>query len=126
MEKLYQGGGVLVQNRIKDGYRRAGLSLHKGDNVFENLNATQIAALKGDARLVVKEITATDGEKSGEGLSEGDADRDEEKSVREDPLPTDLNTLTVEQLKNALLERGKTFDGNAKKADLIALLSEAE
>ncbi|WP_308569912.1 HI1506-related protein [uncultured Haemophilus sp.] len=117
---------VVVQNRLKDGYRRAGLSLHKGDNVFENLSATQIAALKGDARLVVKEITATDGEKSGEGLSKGNANRDEEKSIREEPLPADLNTLTVEQLKNALRERGKTFDGNAKKADLIALLNGAE
>ena len=117
---------VVVQNRLKDGYRRAGLSLHKGDNVFENLSATQIAALKGDASLVVKDITATDAEKSGEGLSEGNANRDEEKSIREDPLPTDLNTLTVEQLKNALRERGRTFDGNAKKADLIALLNGAE
>ena len=126
MEKLHQGGSVLVQNRIKDGYRRAGLSLHKGDNVFENLSEMQIATLKGDARLVVKEITATDGEKSGKGLSEGDEDRDEEKSVREDPLPTDLNTLTVEQLKEALRERGKTFDGNAKKADLIVLLNAGE
>ncbi|EGV05661.1 SAP domain protein [Haemophilus pittmaniae HK 85] len=117
---------VVVQNRLKDGYRRAGLSLHKGDNVFENLSATQIAALKGDARLVVKEITANDAEKSGEGLSEDNANRDEEKSIREDPLPTDLNTLTVEQLKNALRERGRTFDGNAKKADLIALLNGAE
>ena len=117
---------VVVQNRLKDGYRRAGLSLHKGDNFLENLSATQIAALKGDARLVVKDITATDGEKSGEGVSEGNANRDEEKSIREDPLPTDLNTLTVEQLKNALRERGRTFDGNAKKADLIALLNGAE
>lgn len=117
---------VVVQNRLKDGYRRAGLSLHKGDNVFENLSATQIATLKGDARLVVKEITANDAEKSGEGLSEDNANRDEEKSIREDPLPTDLNTLTVEQLKNALRERGRTFDGNAKKADLIALLNGAE
>lgn len=126
MEKNNQGVKVLVQNRITEGYRRAGLSLHKGDNIFENLSETQIAALKGDARLVVKETFQIDGETSGEVLSESDTDCDAQKALQEDSLPTDLNTLTVEQLKNLLRRRGKTFDGNAKKADLIALLNVGE
>ena len=119
---------ITVQNRIKDGYCRAGRVLPLGESTVEALTAEQVAALQGDHRLVVGTPEPMEPNQGGDAkqVSENRADTDSSKALDDSALPTDLNTLTVEQLKNALRERGKTFDGNAKKADLIALLSEAE
>lgn len=119
---------ITVQNRIKDGYCRAGRVLPLGESTVEALTAEQVAALQGDHRLVVGTPEPMEPNQGGDAkqVSENSADTDSSKALDDSALPTDLNTLTVEQLKNALRERGKTFDGNAKKADLIALLSEAE
>lgn len=119
---------ITVQNRIKDGYCRAGRVLPLGESTVEAITAEQVAALQGDHRLVVGTPEPMEPNQGGDAkqVSKNSADTDSSKALDDSALPTDLNTLTVEQLKNALLERGKTFDGNAKKADLIALLSEAE
>lgn len=119
---------ITVQNRIKDGYCRAGRVLPLGESTVEALTAEQVAALQGDHRLVVGTPEPMEPNQGGDAkqVSENSADTDSSKALDDSALSTDLDTLTVEQLKNALRERGKTFDGNAKKADLIALLSEAE
>lgn len=119
---------IMVQNRIKDGYCRAGRVLPLGESTVEAITAEQVAALQGDHRLVVGTPEPMEPNQGGDAkqVSKNSADTDSSKALDDSALPTDLNTLTVEQLKNALRERGKTFDGNAKKADLIALLSEAE
>lgn len=119
---------ITVQNRIKDGYCRAGRVLPLGESTVEAITAEQVAALQGDHRLVVGTPEPMEPNQGGDAkqVSKNSADTDSSKALDDSALSTDLNTLTVEQLKNALLERGKTFDGNAKKADLIALLSEAE
>lgn len=119
---------ITVQNHIKDGYCRAGRVLPLGESTVEAITAEQVAALQGDHRLVVGTPEPMEPNQGGDAkqVSKNSADTDSSKALDDSALPTDLNTLTVEQLKNALLERGKTFDGNAKKADLIALLSEAE
>lgn len=117
---------ALVQNRISEGYRRAGIGLHKGDNLLGNLTDAQLIALKADRRLVVKETEQTSSEMGDKGVSDNGANGDEQKLVRESALPADLTTLTVDQLKNALIERGITFNKSANKAELIALLKAGE
>lgn len=117
---------ALVQNRISEGYRRAGIGLHKGENLLENLTDAQLIALKADHRLVVKETEQASSEMGDKGLSDNGANGDEQKLVRESALPADLTTLTAEQLKNALIERGITFNKSANKAELIALLKAGE
>lgn len=116
---------VVVQNRIKEGYRRAGFSFHLGDNSLATVSASQLAQLKADPRLVVQ-ITETGSQEGGEGLSKEPADSDEQKQLRTDPPSTDLNTFTVEQLKAQLTERGITFKQSATKAELIALFAPAD
>ncbi|AAC23165.1 predicted coding region HI1506 [Haemophilus influenzae Rd KW20] len=59
---------VVVQNRIKEGYRRAGFSFHLGDNSLAAVSESQLAQLKADPRLVVQ-ITETGSQEGGEGLS---------------------------------------------------------
>lgn len=119
---------ITVQNRIKDGYCRAGRVLPLGESTVEALTAEQVAALQGDHRLVVGTPEPMEPNQGGDAkqVPKNSADTDSSKALDDSALPADLNTLTVEQLKNALRERGRTFDGNAKKADLIALLNGAE
>lgn len=108
---------VIVHNRIKDGYRRAGLSLSKGENRFETLSAAQLAALKGDPRLSVVEADK-DGSK---GLHQERADNETHKVV-DGVSPANL---TVEQLKTKLAELNIEFKASANKAELVALLEQA-
>ncbi|QOF67335.1 hypothetical protein IFE17_09945 [Actinobacillus sp. GY-402] len=95
---------VKVQNKIKDGYCRAGRILPIGDSVLDDVTEEQLAALQGDHRLVV-----------------GTPEPVEVENV----LPADLTKLTVEQLKAALTARGVQFGDKAVKADLVALLTAA-
>lgn len=115
---------VVVQNRIKEGYRRAGFSFHLGDNSLATVSASQLAQLKADPRLVVQ-ITETGSQEDSEGLSKEPAGGDKQKQLRADPPSTDLNACTVEQLKTQLAERGITFKQSATKAELIALFQPA-
>nr|DAY08772.1 MAG TPA: hypothetical protein [Caudoviricetes sp.] len=116
---------VVVQNRIKEGYRRAGFSFHLGDNSLATVSASQLAQLKADPRLVVQ-ITETGSQDGGEGLSKEPAGGDEQKQLRTDPPPADLNSFTVEQLKAQLTEKGIAFKQSATKAELIALFAPAD
>lgn len=117
---------VLVQNRIKAGYRRAGFSFQPGDNTLTNVSASQLAQLKADPRLVVQVTEQKSGQKGNEGLSDKPTSGDKSESVRDGALPADLTALTAEQLKAMLTEQGIEFKKSATKAELIALLTEAD
>jgi Mu-like prophage fluMu protein gp35 len=118
---------TTVQNRIKDGYCRAGRVLPLGESTLEALTAEQVAALQGDHRLVVGTPEPMEPNQGGDAkqVSENSADTDSSKALDDSALPADLNQLTVEQLKAALNARGVSFDSKAVKAELVALLTTA-
>ncbi len=118
---------VTVQNRIKDGYCRAGRVLPLGDSTLEALTAKQVAALQGDHRLVVGTPEPMASSQAGDNkqVSQDGADGKSSTTMDDGALPADLNSLTVEQLKAALTERNVPFDNKAVKADLVALLADA-
>lgn len=117
---------VVVQNRIKEGYRRAGFCFHLGDNSLATVSANQLTQLKADPRLVVQSTEQTGSQEGGEGLSKEPTGGDEQKQLRTDPPPADLNSFTVEQLKAQLTEQGIAFKQSATKAELIALFAPAD
>lgn len=116
---------VTVQNRIKDGYCRAGRVLPIGESTLEALTAEQVSALQNDHRLVVgtPEPMAPSQDGDGQKVSENGTGTASSKTVDNSTLPADLNTLTVEQLKTALTARGVQFDTKMVKAELVALLT---
>lgn len=118
---------VTVQNRIKDGYCRAGRVLPLGDSTLEALTAKQVAALQGDHRLVVGTPEPMAPAQAGDNkqVPQDGADGKSSTAMDDGALPADLNNLTVEQLKTALTERNVPFDNKAVKADLVALLADA-
>ena len=118
---------VTVQNRIKDGYCRAGRVLPLGDSTLEALTAKQVAALQGDHRLVVGTPEPMAPAQAGDNkqVPQDGADGKSSTAMDDGALPADLNSLTVEQLKTALTERNVPFDNKAVKADLVALLADA-
>lgn len=118
---------VTVQNRIKDGYCRAGRVLPIGDSTLEALTAKQVAALQGDHRLVVgtPEPMAPAQAGNNKQVPQDGADSKSSTTMDDGALPADLNSLTVEQLKTALTERNVPFDNKTVKADLVALLADA-
>lgn len=115
---------VVVHNKVKDGYRRAGFALQKGPNLLMDVTETQIAALRADSRLVFgsQDPMPTESIEETEKRLQGNTDGGEKSRLENSPLPADL---TVEQLKAKLAELGVNFDKNAKKADLVALLETA-
>lgn len=65
-------------------------------------------------------------QKSSKGLPEDNSGGKGGQKVDLGTLPADLNTLTVEQLKNKLTELNVEFDKNANKATLIELLENSQ
>lgn len=118
---------ITVQNRIKDGYCRAGRVLPLGESTIEALTAEQVAALQGDHRLVVGTPEPMEPNQGGDAkqVPKNSADTEPPKALDDSALPADLNQLTVEQLKAELNARGVLFDGKAVKAELVALLTTA-
>lgn len=114
---------ITVQNRVKDGYRRAGLSLPLGDSVLGALTPAQVVALQNDHRLVVGAPEPESG--NGKQVSKNGDGTDTKKTVDGGVLSADLNKLTVEQLKTSLTSLGVQFDSKAVKADLVVLLADA-
>lgn len=114
---------ILVKNRIKEGYRRAGIVLAKGDNRFaqESLTPAQLAALKADLRLSVV-LEAVENNGGDKGVSGNGTDNQTESEVDNQLVPADL---TVEQLKAKLTELGIAFKSSSKKDELVALLENA-
>ncbi|AKO44808.1 HI1506-related protein [[Haemophilus] ducreyi] len=93
---------VVVSNKIKHGYRRAGLCLAAGESKIEGITENQLAQLQADPRLVVKKAEPASGEKDSKRLSEnGKTASTQGKQLPEGVLPADL---TVEQLKVKLTE----------------------
>lgn len=114
---------IIVKNRIKEGYRRAGLALAKGDNRFspESLTPAQLAALHADPRLsVVLETVENNG--GSEGVSGNSADNQTESEMDNQLVSANL---TVEQLKTKLSELAIEFKASSKKEELVALLEAA-
>lgn len=114
---------VLVRNSIKDGYRRAGFSLQKGDNHLENISERQLVALQQDARLsvVLRESQTQQG--GGEGIPKNGQGATSQQNL--DDTPASPADLTVPQLKVELESRGIEFAKEAKKDELVALVTEA-
>ena len=110
---------IIVKNRIKEGYRRAGLVLAKGDNRFEQhtLTQSQLAALNADPRLSVVLETREGGRQKG--LS-GNGENNKNQSDMGNQLVS--ADLTVDQLKAKLSELGIEFKASSKKDELVALL----
>lgn len=111
---------IIVKNRLKDGYRRAGIALSKGDNTFsENeLTPSQLHALQNDPRLSV--VLDSIGDNGGsQGLSGNGANSKTESELDNQLVPTNL---TVDQLKAKLSELGIEFKTSSKKDELVALL----
>lgn len=115
---------VVVHNKIKDGYRRAGFALQKGPNLLMDVTEAQIAVLKADPRLVFgsQDPMPTESIEDAEKRLQGNADSGAKSDVVDSPLPADL---TVEQLKAKLTELGIEFDKKANKDELVALLEKA-
>lgn len=129
MEKATPMYLVVVQNRIRNGYRRAGFALAEGENHLENVPENALVQLKADPRLVVSSVEAMSAQsnpKSPKGLPEDNSGRKGGQKVDLGALPADLNTLTVEQLKNKLTELNVEFAKNANKATLIELLKNSQ
>lgn len=120
-ETLYQ---VVVFNKTnKDGYRRAGLALLKGENTLQNVTSAQIEKLKTDPRLVIQSQTEMAQEnRDSKRVSEEHTDNPPPQRVEDQVLPANL---TVEQLKTALTKKGIEFHKSAKKDELVALLEQA-
>lgn len=114
---------VVVQNRLKEGYRRAGFSFHLGENTLTTVSASQLAQLKADSRLVVQVTQQTSSAEGGKGVSKELEGGGEPKSLHTDTPTADLTVLTAEQLKAKLTELGIAFKQSATKAELIALLT---
>lgn len=111
---------VVVKNKTKNGYRRAGFSLQPGDNVLANITVAQFEQLKADQRLVVQEVETGEG---GKGLPKSNPNNSKSgKQLSWGTLPADL---TVEKLKAQLTELGVEFKANAVKAELVELLAQA-
>lgn len=129
MEKATPMYLVVVQNRIRNGYRRAGFALAEGANNLENVSESALLQLKADPRLVVSSVEAMSAQsnpKSPKGLPEDNSGGKGGQKVDLGALPTDLNTLTVEQLKSKLTELNVEFAKNANKATLIELLENSQ
>lgn len=114
MEQRYQ---VVVHNKIKDGYRRAGFELQKGANLLMDVTAEQVAQLKADPRLTFgsQDPMPTDPMPT-ESIEEA------EKRLAKD---SKTENMTVAQLQEKLSELGVEFDKSAKKADLVTALETA-
>lgn len=128
MEKATPMYLVVVQNRVRNSYRRAGFALVEGENRLENVSESALLQLKADPRLVVSSeaMPAQSNPKSPKGLPEDNSGGKGGQKVDLGALPTDLNTLTVEQLKNKLTELNVEFAKNANKATLIELLENSQ
>lgn len=115
---------VVVHNKVKDGYRRAGLALQKGPNLLTGVTETQIAALRADPRLVFgsQDPMPTENIEETEKRLQGNTDGGAESRLEDSPLPADL---TVEQLKAKLAELDIPFEKKAKKDELVTLLETA-
>lgn len=120
---------VLVKNRIAEGYRRAGMALHKGDNYLEDITQAQLTALQGDARLSVVVQAGDDAALGSKGLSKnGESDNAQQDLDDTSSLSADLadpKDLTVAQLKAELYTLGVDYAKDAKKEALVALVIEA-
>lgn len=114
---------IKVYNPVKAGYRRAGMALEKGENIFifTALDSAKITALQSDHRLsvVIEQMDTAQLEEMQQRLSEDVEDSHTSTLVGPMLLPADL---TVEQLKTHLRERGVAFASSAKKEELVALL----
>ena len=114
---------ILVKNRVKDGYRRAGLALAKGDNQLDNITDAQLAQLQADARLSVVVSDATPNGGNNQKLPENNQGGDTPQTVVNSVLPANL---TVDQIKDKLTALNIQFNNKAVKAELVALLEAAQ
>ncbi len=112
MEQTNDRYQVVVHNKIKDGYRRAGFSLQKGENLLIDVTHKQLEQLKADPRLIFVSQNPM--------LTESIKDT-------EKPLSTEgnLSNLTVAKLQEKLTKLGVEFDKSAKKAELLDALETA-
>lgn len=113
---------AVVQNKIKDGYRRAGISLAKGENVLPSITETQLKQLQADPRLVVTQTEQASLQEGNKGLSQHSPDDGGKSNLDGGVVPANL---TVEQLKAKLTELGVEFKSDALKAELMDLLTTA-
>ncbi|RRN04679.1 hypothetical protein EIM44_04370 [Bibersteinia trehalosi] len=113
---------AVVQNKVKDGYRRAGISLAKGENVLPSITETQLKQLQADPRLVVTQTEQASLQNGGKGLSQHSPDDGSKSNLDGGVVPANL---TVEQLKAKLTELGVEFKSDALKAELVGLLTTA-
>ncbi|MDW0617364.1 HI1506-related protein [Mannheimia haemolytica] len=111
---------AVVQNKIKDGYRRAGISLAKGENVLPSITETQLKQLQADPRLVVTQTEQASLQNGGKGLSQHSPNDGIKSNLDGGVVPANL---TVEQLKAKLTELGVEFKSDALKAELVAILT---
>lgn len=112
MEQTNDRYQVVVHNKIKDGYRRAGFELQKGANLLMDVTAEQVAQLKADPRLTF----GSQDPMPTESIEEA------EKRLAKD---SKKENMTVAQLQEKLTELGVEFDKSAKKADLVTALETA-
>ena len=122
MEKSTPLYDIVVSNKIKHGYRRAGFSLSAGENQIYGVTASQLDQLKSDPRLVVTQTEQASLQEGNKGLSQHSPDDGGKSNLDGGVVPANL---TVEQLKAKLTELGVEFKSDALKAELVALLTAA-
>lgn len=124
MENVTELFEVVVQNRVSQGYRRAGFALQKGENQLHNVTAEQLAQIEADTRLAITHSApmVTEGNQMlSKGLLQDDSGTKTQHNMGNEVLPADL---TVEQLKSKLTALNVPFKASSNKPDLVALLEQ--
>ena len=103
---------------VIDGYRRGGIahSVEPKTYLIEDLSAAQLEQLKADPRISVEFVTLA---------AQADPADDATGAVDIDSVEVDLNSLTVEQLKEVAAAGGVDGYKSMKKAELIQAIEEA-
>lgn len=107
--------GVFVVNTAHEGYRRAGLVLHSGENTLPPVSVSVLEALEADPRLVVTVIAAdtdsnTPGRLDNPGASAAVAEGEQPKvTLTADALnvPAAAGQVAEDAEKPAVKGRGK-------------------
>lgn len=113
--------GVFVVNTAHEGYRRAGLVLHSGENTLPPVSVSVLEALEADPRLVVTVIAAdTDRDAPGRLDNPGASAAVAEGAEGEQPGVTlTIDVLNVQAAAEQATEAAEPARQEAEAAELL-------